>query len=37
MGFTLERLQEKRAETFTRHPDLKDVLFVSAAETIIIE
>jgi amino acid transporter len=37
MGFTLERLAERGAETFTRHPDLKEVLFVSAAERIVIE
>jgi hypothetical protein len=37
MGFTLERLRERGAETFTRHGELKDVLFVSAAEHIVIE
>ncbi len=37
MGFTQERLQERGAETFTRDPQLKDVLFVSAAERIVIE
>jgi hypothetical protein len=37
MGFTLERLAERRAETFTRHPQLKEVLFVSAAQHVMIE
>jgi amino acid transporter len=37
MGFTLDRLSERGPETFTRHPDLKEVLFVSAAENIVIE
>ncbi len=37
LGFTLERLAEIGAEVFTKHPDLKDVLYVSAAETIVIE
>lgn len=37
LGFTEERLQEKGAELFLRHPDLRDVLFVSAEETIFIE
>jgi hypothetical protein len=37
MGFTLGRLASDGAETFQRHPELRDVLFVSAAETIAIE
>jgi amino acid transporter len=37
MGFTLERLAERGAETFTRHGDLKETLFVCAAEHIVIE
>jgi len=37
LGFTEERLQEKGADLLLRHPDLRDVLFVSAEETIFIE
>ncbi len=37
LGFTEDRLQEKGADLFLRHPSLQDVLFVSAEETIFIE
>jgi hypothetical protein len=37
MGFTQERLQEKGAELLLRHPELGDVLWVSAAQRIPIE
>jgi hypothetical protein len=37
LGFTLERLVEKRADLFRRHSALRDVLFVSAQEQILIE
>jgi len=37
MGFTDQRLGAKGAELFRRFPSLRDVLFVSAEETIFIE
>jgi hypothetical protein len=37
LGFTDERLKEKGIELFQRHPELKDVLFVSAQQRILIE
>ncbi len=37
LGFIRERLQSKGSALLLRHPDLSDVLFVSAAETIVIE
>jgi hypothetical protein len=37
LGFTDERLEKRGAELFRRFPDLRDVLFVSAEETIFIE
>jgi hypothetical protein len=37
LGFTEERLERRGAELFRRFPDLHDVLFVSAEETIFIE
>jgi amino acid transporter len=37
LGFTEERLREKGSELLLRHPILRDVLFVSAEETIFIE
>jgi amino acid transporter len=37
MGFTLDRLATREAQTFTRHAGLKEVLFVCAAEHIVIE
>ena len=36
-GFTHQRLQEKGTERFLRHPSLRDVLFVSAEESVRIE
>jgi amino acid transporter len=36
-GFTEERSTEKGDALFRRHPDLKDVLFVSAVQQILIE
>lgn len=36
-GFTDDRLREKGIELFIRHPELKDVLFVSAQQRILIE
>ena len=37
LGFTDERLKEKGIELFLRHPELNDVLFVSAQQRILIE
>ena len=37
VGFTEERLERRGAEVFRRFPSLRDVLFVSAEETIFIE
>jgi hypothetical protein len=37
LGFTEGRLQEKGMELLLRHPDLPDVLFVSAEERVRIE
>jgi amino acid transporter len=37
LGFTEERLHEKGREIFLRHPDLREVLYVSARERIVIE
>ncbi|MDH3223482.1 MAG: amino acid permease [Gemmatimonadota bacterium] len=37
LGFTEARLNEKGGELFQRHPQLKDVLFVSSEEEIYIE
>lgn len=37
LGFTSDRLREKGAELFLRHPDLRDVLWVSAQERVLIE
>jgi solute carrier family 12 sodium/potassium/chloride transporter 2 len=37
LGFTEDRLKEKGADLLLRHPNLHDVLFVSAEETIFIE
>ncbi len=37
LGFTDERLRDKGSELLMRHPDLKDVLFVSAEERVRIE
>ena len=36
-GFTDERPKEKGSELFLRHPELNDVLFVSAQQRILIE
>ncbi len=36
-GLTRQRLEEKGAELLTRHPSLRDVLFVCAQERILIE
>ena len=37
LGFTESRRREKGSDLFLRHPDLNDVLFVSAAEQIDID
>jgi hypothetical protein len=37
LGFTEPRLREKGTELLLRHPDLSDVLFVSAQERVLIE
>lgn len=37
VGFTEERLRRKRDALFLRFPELRDVLFVSAEETIFIQ
>jgi hypothetical protein len=37
LGITSERLKERGTELFLRHPELKDVLFVSAQQRILIE
>jgi amino acid transporter len=37
LGFTEQRLKEKGRELLLRHPDLSDVLFVSAQERVLIE
>ena len=37
LGFTEERIHEKGREIFLRHEGLRDVLFVSARERIVIE
>ena len=37
LGFTRERLTEKGMVLLRRHPDLGEVLFVSAAERIAID
>ncbi len=37
MGFTLERLERRGADTFRRFPELRDVLFVHAADRVVIE
>ncbi len=37
LGFTEERIQEKGRELFLRQPELRDVLFVSARQRIVIE
>ena len=37
LGFTEQRLQEKGRDLLLRHPDLSDVLFVSAQERVRIE
>jgi hypothetical protein len=37
LGFTEERLREKGMDLLLRHPDLSDVLFVSAEERVRIE
>ena len=37
LGFTAARLRDKGGELFQRHPQLKDVLFVSSEEEIDIE
>ncbi len=36
-GFTESRIREKGPELLTRHPELNDVLFVSAEQRILIE
>jgi len=37
VGFTEGRLQQRGGEVFRRFPNLRDVLFVSAEETIFID
>jgi len=37
LGFTEQRLREKGTDLLLRHPDLTDVLFVSAQERVLIE
>jgi amino acid transporter len=37
LGITVDRLQEKGSELVTRHPGLATVLFVAAADEVIIE
>ncbi len=37
LGFTAERLRQKGFELLLRHPELSDVLFVSAQERVAIE
>lgn len=37
MGFSAQRLTERGSETFTRHPGLKETLFVCASGRILIE
>jgi hypothetical protein len=37
LGITLDRLQEKGSDLVTRHPGLGTVLFVAAADEVIIE
>jgi len=37
LGLTADRLGEKGTELLLRHPDLKDVLFVSARQRILID
>ena len=37
MGFTQERIDEKGVELFRRYGNLKDVLWVSARQEILIE
>ncbi len=37
LGFTEQRLHEKRIDLFRRHDSLQDVLFVSAQQSILIE
>ena len=37
LGFTDERLKKKGSELFLRHPELNDILFVSAQQRILIE
>lgn len=37
VGFTDTRLQQKRGDNFLRFPNLRDVLFVSAEDTIFID
>jgi amino acid transporter len=37
LGFTAERLADKGPELFKKHPKLRDVLFVSAQQKVIIE
>lgn len=37
LGFTDTRLQKKGGDNFLRFPNLRDVLFVSAEDTIFID
>jgi hypothetical protein len=37
LGFTDARLKQRRGQLFRRFPELRDVLFVSAEETIFID
>ena len=37
IGFDIDGLRERRADLFTNHPDLRDVLFVHAPEAISLE
>jgi hypothetical protein len=37
LGFTAERLADKGPELFLRHTSLRDVLFVSAQQKVVIE
>jgi hypothetical protein len=37
VGFTDVQLRKKRSEAFLRFPELRDILFVSAEETIFID
>ena len=37
VGFADHRLRQRRGDVFLRFPELRDVLFVSAEETIFID